>query len=87
MGINLNGSILYIKRSSGIVPAYNYTNAPTLGYLYGSGSTYLSAEDYQRQRENTISKVICVKNMVTMKEVIKLFDYFFSWKMKKNIRT
>lgn len=75
MGINLQGNILYIKRSSGLVPMYNIST--TGGYnsglgLLGSGvgnSQYTSAEDYVRRRENTISKVICVRNMVSLKEL------------------
>lgn len=71
MGINLQGNILYIKRSSGLVPTYNITaktKSSSLGVL-GNNSQYVSAEDYIIARETTPSNVICCKNMVTMKEL------------------
>jgi hypothetical protein len=72
MGINLQGNILYIKRSSGLVPTYNTTSGvqpSTLGILTSGMSQYMSAEDYARFRESTASKIICVKNMVTIGEL------------------
>lgn len=80
MGINLQGNILYIKRSSGLVPMYNITT--TGGYNSGLGvlggntnNQFTSASEYIKQRENTISKVICVRNMVTLKELEDVDDY------------
>jgi hypothetical protein len=80
MGINLQGNILYIKRSSGLVPMYNISTTggynSGLGVLGGNSSNqYTSASDYVKQRENTISKVICVRNMVSIKELEDDDDY------------
>ena len=77
MGINLKGNILYIKRSSGLVPTYSVSGgaAPTsLGILTnGLGSApqqqYMTAEDYVKFRENTSSQVICIRNMVNLKDL------------------
>lgn len=78
MGINLKGNILYIKRSSGLVPTYSVSTgmAPTsLGVLTNGLNTtnppqqYMSAEDYVKFRENTSSKVICIRNMVNLKDL------------------
>jgi hypothetical protein len=69
MGINLGGNILYIKRSSGLVPMYSsssFTTSGGLGIL--SGGTGGSYDSYSG-KESQASKVICVKNMVTMKEL------------------
>ena len=77
MGINLQGNILYIKRSSGLVPTYNFSSKSSktnnnLGVI-GNNNQFMSSEDYSRQRETTTSNVILCKNMVTMKEVIIFF--------------
>jgi len=77
MGINLQGNILYIKRSSGLVPTYNFNqnkNNKNLGILGNSNSLsninqIISADDYMKIRETNSSNVICCKNMVTMKEL------------------
>jgi len=73
MGINLQGNILYIKRSSGLVPTYNFSSSKNksnnLGFLGNNNQQYLSPEDYHRIRETNPSNVICCKNMVTMKEL------------------
>ena len=76
MGINLKGNILYIKRSSGLVPTYSVSgsNAPTsLGILANgltsSNQQYMTAEDYVKFRENTSSQVICIRNMVNLKDL------------------
>jgi splicing factor U2AF subunit len=82
MGINLQGNILYIKRSSGLVPTYSITpntnNPPSsLGILTNGISNnkptnnqqYMTAEDYVKFRENTSSKVICIRNMVNIKDL------------------
>ncbi len=78
MGINLHGNILYIKRSSGLVPTYSIssgTPVSSLGILTSgmnvniNSSSYMTADDYVKFRENTVSKVIVIKNMVTMKEL------------------
>jgi hypothetical protein len=74
MGINLQGNILYIKRSSGLVPVYSVTgagNSSSLGILtsgnfFGSLTT---ADEYTKFKEATPSKVICIKNMCTLKEL------------------
>jgi RNA recognition motif-containing protein len=82
MGLNLQGNIIYIKRSSGLVPIYSLTGASNsnLGIL-GTGSNSgtqnthsnlsqtMSAEEYLKLRETTPSKVILIKNMCTMKEL------------------
>jgi len=78
MGINLQGNVLYIKRSSGLVPTYSFTSGlnPTghinsnLGIIASGQNQITSHDEYNRTRENTISKVICIKNMIVMKEVI-----------------
>ena len=84
MGINLQGNILYIKRSSGLVPTYSVTGhnnnnpASSLGLLTNGmsntnhnnqNSQYMTAEDYVKFRENTSSKVICIRNMVNLKDL------------------
>lgn len=77
MGINLKGNILYIKRSSGLVPTYSVSGgaAPTsLGILAGGLNSntqqqYMTAEDYVKFRENTSSKVICIRNMVNLRDL------------------
>ncbi len=80
MGINLKGNVLYIKRSIGLVPTYSFTqgrnsttslgNNSNLELISNSGaSSFISADDYNRTRENTSSKVLCIKNMIAMKEV------------------
>jgi hypothetical protein len=72
MGINLQGNILYIKRSSGLVPTYNFSSkskTSSLGVLGSNGHQYMTAEDYMMARESNPSNVICCKNMVTMKEL------------------
>ena len=73
MGINLQGNILYIKRSSGLVPTYNFSSSKNksnnLGVLGNNNQQYMSAEDFMRVRETNPSNVICCKNMVTMKEL------------------
>ena len=74
MGINLQGNILYIKRSSGLVPTYSISggNAPTsLGILTNGvpNQQYMTAEDYVKFRENTSSNVICIRNMVVLKDL------------------
>ena len=78
MGINLNGNILYIKRSSGLVPTYSVGGGATstsLGILTNGGLSanpqqqYMTAEDYVKFRENTSSKVICIRNMVNLKDL------------------
>lgn len=80
MGINLQGNILYIKRSSGLVPVYSINSSmasSSLGILAngftmanpsGSGS-YVSADEYAKYKELNPSKVICIKNMCSMKEL------------------
>jgi hypothetical protein len=68
MGINVQGNILYIKRSSGLVPMYASSsfNTSNLGVLGGGvGNSYSESGN----REGVASKVICIKNMVTMKEL------------------
>jgi len=78
MGINLKGNVLYIKRSSGLVPTYSVSSssgpANSLGILTsGLGATpqqqYMTAEDYVKFRENTSSNVICIRNMVNLKDL------------------
>jgi len=77
MGINLKGNILYIKRSSGLVPTYsvNSGGAPTSLGILTNGLTanshhqYMTAEDYVKFRENTSSQIICIRNMVNLKEL------------------
>jgi len=81
MGINLQGNVLYIKRSSGLVPTYSFTgglnnntnhsSSSHLGIMTSGSKTasFISADDYNRTRENTSSKVLCIKNMIIMKEV------------------
>ncbi len=76
MGINLKGNILYIKRSSGLVPTYSVTsgaNPTSLGILTNGMTSnpqqYMTAEDYVKFRENTSSKVICIRNMVNLKDL------------------
>ena len=74
MGINLQGNILYIKRSSGLVPIYSISSAgnSSLGILTSGnflGSTLTSADEYTKFKETTPSKVICIKNMCTLKEL------------------
>jgi hypothetical protein len=68
MGINLGGNILYIKRSSGLVPMYSNSgfNSSSLGILAGGVGGY---DSYSGMKESQSSKVICIKNMVTMKEL------------------
>jgi hypothetical protein len=78
MGINLQGNILYIKRSSGLVPIYSISGSgstSSLGILtngmnanFGGGSI-TTADDYTKFKENSPSKVICIKNMCTLKEL------------------
>lgn len=110
MGINLQGNILYIKRSSGLVPTYSVNTPPsnnnltqnnqsqnaqnsslannqnnplinplqnpannlailTSGLTNNSTTNYMTAEDYVKFRENTSSKVICIRNMVNLKDL------------------
>ena len=72
MGINLQGNILYIKRSSGLVPTYSSTTGvqpSSLGILTSGMSQYMSVEDYARYRESNASKILCIKNMVDIKEL------------------
>jgi hypothetical protein len=79
MGINLGGNILYIKRSSGLVPVYsvssNVTTGSSLGILANGfamtnhNGSYVSAEEYNKYKELNPSKVICIKNMCSMKEL------------------
>ena len=85
MGINLQGNILYIKRSSGLVPVYSISSSgshSSLGILTSGSNvnlgitgninpnnSYMNAEDYIKFRESTPSKVIMIKNMCTMKEL------------------
>ncbi len=72
MGINLQGNILYIKRSSGLVPVYSITssgNPSSLGILTSGNFSVTSADEYTKFKETTPSKVICIKNMCTLKEL------------------
>ena len=88
MGINLGGNIIYVKRSSGLVPTYstssNSASSTGLGILTSginasntssSNAPYVNAEEFIRIRENTPSKVICIKNMCTLKELEDEYDY------------
>ena len=87
MGINLQGNVLYIKRSSGLVPTYSFTGGSTVptqntsstnisNNMISTGQpknpSYVTVDDYNRTRENTSSKVLCIKNMIIMKEVITI---------------
>jgi len=79
MGINLQGNVLYIKRSSGLVPTYSFTgglnnnnsHSSNLGMINNNAktTTFVTVDEYNRTRENTQSKVLCIKNMIIMKEV------------------
>lgn len=76
MGIKLQDNILYIKRSSGLVPTYSIPNPSghntSLGMISGGMNINLpnmSAEDYIKFREGSVSRVIMIKKMVTMKEL------------------
>lgn len=84
MGINLQGNILYVKRSSGLVPVYSVGSMGSgsssgLGVLTnGSMNINMSSTaqtDYTRVKETTPSKVICIKNMCTLKELEDDDDY------------
>lgn len=72
------GNIIYIKRSSGLVPTYSASAlggnvVPGLGIIAGGSlsnpSGYMNSEDYAKYRETTPSKVLCIKNMVSMREL------------------
>jgi RNA recognition motif-containing protein len=74
MGLNLQGNIIYIKRSSGLVPIYSLTGTGNTGLGFLANGTNanppsMSAEEYVKLRESTASKVIMIKNMCTMKEL------------------
>lgn len=79
MGINFGGNILYIKRSSGLVPVYsvssNASASSSLGILANGfalssqNGSYVSADEYAKYKEMNPSKVICIKNMCSMKEL------------------
>jgi hypothetical protein len=80
MGINLQGNILYIKRSSGLVPTYSYSNhgkkvTNNLGILGNINPAGMTNEDMSKIKENSPSNVIQCKNMVTMKELEDEEDY------------
>jgi RNA recognition motif-containing protein len=68
MGINLQGNILYIKRSTGLLPIYSASSS--LGLISASNNSNIdNPEDCIKLRECTPSKVIMIKNMCTMKEL------------------
>ena len=87
IGMKLGDNVLYVKRSTSIIPTYNvnitnnsYPPSRTgLGILATSinssmmnmGGTIpgISTEEYIKYRENNPSKVLCVKNMVSLQEL------------------
>lgn len=77
MGVNLKGNILYIKRSTGPMPTYSITNSGlvpsvSINNIHGvtqSSGAYMTADDYTKFKEISASKIICIKNMVTMHEL------------------
>ena len=93
MGMKLSENVLYVKRSTSIIPTYNIntnnSNLPSsrqgLGILttsvnsstINSNNTIsgISTEDYIKFRENNPSKVLCIKNMVSIQELDNKDEY------------
>lgn len=78
MGISLHGNVLYIKRSSSLVQTYSVSgssttigNNPNLNFISGSsyGKSFITPDEYNKNKEFNPSKVLCIKNMVSMKEL------------------
>lgn len=79
MGLKLGENILYIKRSVGIIPTYtNPTQINNHHGILGSVSNpilAISTEDFIKYRETQPSKIICIKNMVTLRELEDTNEY------------
>jgi hypothetical protein len=91
MGMNLMGNTLYIRRSTGIMPVYSMSSANSFAdgsmnlnvngismniHPLGINTIFSSQnEELARQRDNNPSKVICFKNMISLKELDDEDDY------------
>jgi hypothetical protein len=83
MGMNLMGNTLYIRRSAGIMPVYSISSTPTTSTNINTSinmngisvsinqTTGIASntDEIIKQRDTNPSKVICFKNMISLKEI------------------